>query len=60
MDTTYVTLSPEERQLLMRVLESALKSRLIEGHRTRQPGYRAGVVHEEELISRMLGKLKEN
>lgn len=58
METTYMALSTEERSLLVSVLESALKTKLIEEHRTRKPSYRAAVVHQEELMIRMLGKLR--
>jgi hypothetical protein len=58
MDTTYMALSKEERSLLLTVLESALKNTLIEEHRTRKPSYREAVIHQEELLDRMLGKLR--
>lgn len=52
-----LTLSNEERELLVHLLEDARKETLIEEHRTRAPTYREHVVHQGDLISGLLGKL---
>ena len=59
MDTVNFTLTTEERDLLVEVLESALKETLIEEHRTRKPSYREAVVHQGEVLDQVLGKLKQ-
>jgi hypothetical protein len=58
MDAVHVTLTDEERAFLVEVLESALKETLVEEHRTRKPTYRETVVRQEEMIDRMLKKLR--
>jgi hypothetical protein len=50
-------LSAEERDYLANVLESLLKQKLVEEHRTRSLSYRPIVAHEEELLRRLLDKL---
>jgi hypothetical protein len=52
-----LTLTPEERQFLVNLLEVALKDTRIEEHRTRKPSYREHVLHQEDLIVALLGKL---
>ena len=52
-----LTLTAEEQQFLADLLESTLKERRIEEHRTRTPTYREHVLHEEELIVSVLRKL---
>jgi hypothetical protein len=52
-----LTLSNEEREYLVRVLESALKSHRIEEHRTRSPSSRETILREEDLIGQVLAKL---
>ncbi|HET6349990.1 MAG TPA: hypothetical protein VFH88_12995 [Candidatus Krumholzibacteria bacterium] len=58
MDTSNITLTSEERALLVEVLESALKDTLIEEHRTRVPTYREAVVRHGEVLTGLLDKLK--
>jgi hypothetical protein len=50
-------LAAEERDYLANVLETLLKQKMIEEHRTRSLSYRPIVAHEEELIRRLLEKL---
>jgi hypothetical protein len=54
-----VTLTAEERQYLVEFLETALKETEIEEHRTRTPIYRQHVLHQEDLINRLLNKLRQ-
>jgi hypothetical protein len=52
-----LTLTAEERDYLAALLESVLKDRRVEEHRTRTPSYRQHVIHEEEVLAALLGKL---
>jgi hypothetical protein len=52
-----LTLSPEERDYLVSLLQEVLKETRIEEHRTRTPSYREHVLHQEDLIVALLGKL---
>lgn len=52
-----VTLTSEERDCLVQLLQTVLKDMQIEEHRTRTPSYRQHVIHQEELISNLLNKL---
>jgi hypothetical protein len=52
-----LTLTTEEREFLVSLLEVTLKNTLIEEHRTRAPTYREHVLHNEELIASLLKKL---
>jgi len=52
-----LTLSAEERECLVGLLETTLKNTRVEEHRTRTPSYREFVVHNEELIKAVLSKL---
>jgi hypothetical protein len=52
-----LTLSQEERDYLVSLLETVLKDKRIEEHRTRTPSYREGLVHQEDLLVGLLGKL---
>lgn len=51
------TLSPEERDFLVGLLETALKDARVEAHRTRAPSYREHVIQREEIIAGLLTKL---
>jgi hypothetical protein len=53
-----LTLTDEERAFLVDILETSLKNTLVEEHRTRTPTYREKVLHQENLITQVLGKLK--
>ncbi len=53
-----LTLSTEERDCLLGLLETVLKETRIEEHRTRTPSYRQHVLHDEDLIQSLLNKLR--
>lgn len=57
MSDVSLTLTPEERDYLVRLLQHTLKERQIEEHRTKTPLFREHVIHEEELLSSILAKL---
>jgi hypothetical protein len=57
MPESQLTLTAEERDYLVEVLETTLKDTRIEEHRTRTPTYRQHVLHQEDLIVALLGKL---
>jgi hypothetical protein len=52
-----LTLSGEERNFLVGLLETTLKEARIEEHRTRTPSYREHVLRDEKLIEDLLCKL---
>lgn len=52
-----LTLSTEECEFLANFLESSLKEKRVEERRTRTPGFREQVIHEEDLIVSLLKKL---
>lgn len=54
-----LTLTDEERTFLSELLETTLKQRLIEEHRTRTPSYREGVLRQENTINGLLVKLRQ-
>ena len=53
-----MTLTADEREYLTTLLETALKDKRVEGHRTRSPGYRDHVLQQEAIISSLLDKLR--
>ena len=53
-----MTLTAEERDFLVGLLERVLKDKEIEEHRTRTLSYREIVVKEEERMKSLLAKLK--
>ena len=57
MTDTPLTLSTEERSLLVQVLETSLKNHRVEEHRTRTPAYREQILQEEKLLEQLLTKL---
>ena len=57
MAEVQLTLSAEERDYLVNLLENTLKETRVEEHRTRKPSYRQHVLHQEELITSLLRKL---
>lgn len=59
MTELQVTLSDQERQYLVNLLETTLKDVLVEEHRTRTPNYREDIVHREEIIHALLAKLRQ-
>jgi hypothetical protein len=60
MADAQLTLTAEERQYLLHLLERKLKDTRIEEHRTRTLTYREHIVHEEDLIQGLLGKLHQH
>jgi hypothetical protein len=54
-----VTLTAEERQYLLNLLEWTLKETLIEEHRTRTLTYREHVLHREGVVQGLLNKLRQ-
>jgi hypothetical protein len=50
-------LSDEERQFLTALLQSVLKETKVEEHRTRTLSFREHVLHKEELLNEILGKI---
>lgn len=57
MSDTQLTLTAEERQFLVELLETELKETRVEEHRTRTPSFRELVVHREDIIQALLRKL---
>lgn len=57
MADSQLTLTAEERDYLVSLLETALKDARVEEHRTRTPSYRQHVLHDEALIAALLTKL---
>jgi hypothetical protein len=57
MPEIQLTLTPEERQFLVKLLEVTLKDTRIEEHRTRTLSYREYVLQQEDLIVALLSKL---
>jgi hypothetical protein len=61
MNTVQVTLSAEEHDLLLRLLQTALGDTRVEVHHTHySPSFREGVKHEEALIRSLLEKIKQS
>jgi len=52
-----LTLTNDERDYLINLLESTLKETRIEEHRTRTPSYREHVLEQENLVVSLLDKL---
>ena len=59
MTNMQLDVTSEERVFLAHLLETALKNKQIEEHRTRAPGYRQHLLREEELIESLIQKLNE-
>jgi hypothetical protein len=57
MAESQLTLTVEERNYLVDLLQRTLKDTRIEEHRTRTPTYREFVLKQEDLINSLLGKL---
>jgi hypothetical protein len=60
MASLQITLSDEERQCLASLLETVLKEKQIEEHRTRTPSYRELIQHQEALIQQVLDKIRQS
>jgi hypothetical protein len=58
MGDLQLTLSDAERQFLISHLETVLKERYVEEHRTRTPSYRQEILRQEALIQQVLTKLR--
>jgi hypothetical protein len=57
MAESQLTLTPEERQFLVGLLEMAMKDTRVEEHRTRTLSYREYVLKQERLLESLLSKL---
>jgi hypothetical protein len=57
MAESSLMLSGEERDYLVKVLETMLRDTRVEEHRTRTPSYREFVLNQESLIEGLLSKL---
>jgi hypothetical protein len=57
MTDTQITLTQEEVNHLVALLQTTLKQRRVEEHRTRTPSYREHVVRDEECLASVLKKL---
>jgi hypothetical protein len=57
MADSQLTLSAQERDCLVSLLNKELKGTRVEEHRTRTPTYREHVVEQEKLIEGLLKKL---
>jgi hypothetical protein len=57
MAESSLTLTGEERDYLVKMLEGTLKDTRIEEHRTRMPSYREFVLNEEQILEGLLKKL---
>ena len=58
-DWTYDLQSPEERDLLVRVLDSDMREARVEYRRTEDPDFRREVAGEEAMLKGLLAKLRE-
>ena len=52
-----LTLTVEEKEVLVNLLERTLKDMRIEEHRTRTPTYRESIIQQEKAIASLLAKL---
>jgi len=52
-----VTLTAEERQYLLNLLQATLRDKRIKEHRTRTPTYREHVLQEEAIAEGLVNKL---
>jgi hypothetical protein len=52
-----MNLTGEEREYLVRLLNTALKELRVEEHRTRTPSFREHMLNDEKIIAGLLGKL---
>jgi hypothetical protein len=57
MADTPLTLTTDETEYLVRLLNTVLKDLRVEEHRTRAPSFREHMLHDEKLIAGLLGKL---
>ncbi len=60
MNETQVTLTAEEKKLLVRVMETTLAETRVEAHHTHfSPEFRAEILKEEKTIRGLLDKLRK-
>jgi hypothetical protein len=57
MSDATLTLTADERETLIRLLEETLKATQVEEHRTRAPSARQVVLKQEDVITSLLRKL---
>jgi hypothetical protein len=57
--STQITLTREEKDYLVRVLQNSIGETRVEVHRTHTPQFRERVLEEEKLIRGLLTKLGE-
>jgi hypothetical protein len=57
---THVTLTQEEKDYLVRVLQNAIGETRVEAHHTHTPQYRERVLDEEKLIRGLLTKVEKS
>jgi hypothetical protein len=55
-----LTLTEEESDYLVQLLETQLKETRVEEHRTRTPSYRETVLRNEQLLASVLNKLRRS
>ena len=60
MAESRIVLSQEEREYLLRLLETAMGETRVEAHRTHQPDFRTKVLAEEELLRGLISKLEKS
>ena len=54
-----ITLSSDEKQYLLRTLQTAIGESRVEVHRTHTPDFRERVLAEEKLLRGLLAKLEK-
>jgi hypothetical protein len=59
MASFQMTLTTEECQYLLDLLQTTLKNKLVEEHRTRAPNYRKLLLQEEALAEGITKKLRQ-
>jgi hypothetical protein len=57
MGESQITVTVQERDYLVRLLEQSLKETRVEEHRTRAPTYREHIIEQENAIQSLLAKL---
>jgi hypothetical protein len=59
MAESNLTLTNEERECLVSLLETVLRDTRVEEHRTRAPSFRDHILQKEHLVESVLSKLKK-
>ena len=54
-----LTLTGEERSQLLSWLEQRLRDKLVEEHRTESVDFRKNVLHQEEILGKVIRKLRQ-